>query len=197
MTTLWWIGLVAVVGALFGGYHRYQGSGRRPPSEAPTQITWTDLTINPYNVDFDVLLEDWRWLVDKSYKPLVISAFGDLFLEGQDGSMYWLDTGMGKLIKVASSPKEFKSLMVQPENSNAWFMPPLVMDLKAKGMNLGPSQCYGWRIPPALGGKAEASNLEITDLQVHFSILGQINSKAKDLPAGTSIRGIKIEEPRH
>jgi Domain of unknown function (DUF1851) len=195
MKALWLIVLIAAVGAAFGGYYLFQRAGRRARSEVATPITWNDLTINPYDVDFNALLADWRWLVDESYQPLVISAFGDLFLEGKDRSMFWLDTGMGTMIKVAGSPEEFKSLMVIPEKTGEWFMLPLVIDLKVSGMNLGPGQCYSWKVPPVLSGTTEVSNVEISDLHVHFSILGQINRQVKDLPPGTSIRDIKINVP--
>lgn len=159
------------------------------------RITSNDLVINTNGVDFKALLDDWRWLVDESYTPVVISAFGDLFLEGKDGAMYRLDTGMGRVSKVANSREEFRSLMTKPDNAGEWFMPTLVLELKSRGRTLGPGECYSYKVPPILGGNVEVANFETTDLQVHFSVLGQIHHKVKDLPDGTSIRDIKVSEP--
>ena len=75
------------------------------------KITWNELTINPDGLDFDTLLEEWRWLVPETMSPVVVSALGDLFLVDADDSVHWLDTGAGKLTRVADSPVEFLSLI--------------------------------------------------------------------------------------
>ena len=31
------------------------------------------------------LLEDWRWLVDASYSPFVVTSMGDMVLSNADG----------------------------------------------------------------------------------------------------------------
>ncbi len=61
------------------------------------RITWNDLTLNPDGIDFNDLLAEWRWLVPETMVPVVVSALGDLFLRDNDNSIYWLDTGSGKL----------------------------------------------------------------------------------------------------
>jgi hypothetical protein len=112
-------------------------------------LTWNDLTVSPYDVDFDDLLSDWRRLVDATYTPVVITALGDLFLRARDGSIWWLDTGWGRLTRVADSADDFKALMVKPEHLNEWSVPQLVGDLKAGGMGLGAAQCHSYKIPPS------------------------------------------------
>ncbi len=73
--------------------------------------------------------------------------------------------------------------------------PQLVGDILATGKRLQPGQCFGYKVPPVLGGEVEPDNFEPTDLQVHFGILGQIHREVKDLPEGTPISEIKIEPP--
>jgi hypothetical protein len=157
------------------------------------KITWDDLTINSNTINFDDLLSTWRWLVGKQLQPVVVSAIGDLFLRHEDGRIFWLDVACGILSEVAPSAEEFKKLMVQPVHTNEWFIPQLIGDLKASGLNLGPSQCYSYKVPPPLGGEIELSNFEVCDISVHFNVLGQINEQIKDLPEGTSISEISIE----
>jgi hypothetical protein len=159
------------------------------------RLTWNDLTVSPYEVDLGALLADWRWLVDTTYAPVVITALGDLFLRGGDGSIHWLDTVAGRLTKVADDAEEFKSLMVRPEHLDEWFLPQLVGDLKTSGVNLGAGQCYSYKIPPVLSGRIEPSNVEPADLLVHFSLMGQIHRQVKDLPGGTPIHEFKVGEP--
>jgi hypothetical protein len=157
------------------------------------RITWNELTVTPDGVDLDGLLSEWRWLADESFDPIVISALGDLFLRNDDGRIFWLNAGSGQLTKVADSAEEFKRLMVQAENANDWFVPQLVGDILASGKRLKAGECFGYKVPPVLGGEIEPDNFEPTDLQVHFGILGQIHRQVKDLPPGTPIGEIKIE----
>lgn len=157
------------------------------------KITWNELTINPYNIDFNDLLSEWRWLVGNEYQPVVISTLGDLFLRHNDGRIFWLNAGWGQLTEVAKNGDEFKQLMTQIDNANEWFNPNLVGEILSSGKTLKPQQCLGFKIPPALGGKITPDNFEPTPLSVHFSILGQIHLQIKDLPPGTSIDKIKIK----
>jgi hypothetical protein len=55
--------------------------------------------------------------------------------------------------------------------------------------------CYSCKTPLSLGGQLEADNFERTDLQVHYSILGQLHQQTRHLPPGTKIDSIKIESP--
>lgn len=151
------------------------------------RLTWNDLVVSPNGVNFDALLTDWRWLVDAALAPVAITAMGDVFFRAGDGSIHWLDTVAGRLTRVASDADEFKSLIAQPEYLDEWFLPQLVGDLKTGGMSLGEGQCYSYKIPPVLSGPVEPSNVEPTDLLIHFSLTGQIHRQLKGLPEGTSI----------
>jgi hypothetical protein len=42
------------------------------------------LTIKTEGLPFESLLSDWRWLVEPSFTPCLMTAFGDLFL--RDGA---------------------------------------------------------------------------------------------------------------
>ncbi len=56
------------------------------------------------------------------------------------------------------------------------------------GMRLLPDQCYGYKIPPILGGSYSLENVEVTDLSVHYAFLADIWRQTKDVPNGTKIR---------
>jgi hypothetical protein len=159
------------------------------------RITWNELTVNFQTHGADDLLCDWRWLLGDSMQLLLVSALGDMFLADAEGRIFWLDTGTGQLQQIAGSETEFKQLMQQKENADQWFIPQLVGDLMAGGIRLSPGQCYSYKKPPILGGEIEPANFEPADLSVHFSLLGQLHRKVKDLPPGAKISDIKIVEP--
>jgi hypothetical protein len=52
--------------------------------------------------------------------------------------------------------------------------------LAAGGARPIQEQCIGYRIPPKLGGVDEIGNLEPIDMEVYWSITGQINAKIRN-----------------
>ena len=155
------------------------------------------LTRNFGNVPLEELLSDWRWLIDDAYSPLLMTAFGDLFLKSETGGVYFLDLVSGEFNRVAATVNEFETLLRNPEKVEEWLMPDLVMSLREQGMTLEDRECYGYKIPPVLGGEISVENVEPSDLAVYFSILGQIHHQVHDLPPGTPITGFTVdgEEP--
>jgi hypothetical protein len=55
-------------------------------------------------------------------------------------------------------------------------------------------QCAGYRTPLFLGGEDAVSNLEVSDLDVYWTLMGQLRLKAMTLPLGTPISEVQIEE---
>ncbi|MHC4345289.1 MAG: T6SS immunity protein Tdi1 domain-containing protein [Planctomycetota bacterium] len=157
------------------------------------KITWNELIVSfdPHGED---LLSDWRWLIGATSQPILITSLGDAFLQESDGAVYWLKVGEGSYEKIASSGDEFQRQLKSGTSIDDWFLPQLVGDILASGVRFGPNQCLSFKKPPFLSGEYERNNFEVTDLAVHFSILGQLYQQVKDLPEGTRISDIKIED---
>lgn len=156
------------------------------------KITMNELTVR-FDRGRDDLIKEWRWLVGDTAEPILITSLGDAFLQDEDNSISWLDVGGGEYTRVAASPEEFRRII--PDNVDDWFVPQLVGDLLTSGLSIGENECFSFKKPPVFGGVYELENFEATDLTAHFSILGQIYFQAKDLPEGTPINQIKVEEP--
>lgn len=149
-------------------------------------LTWNDLTVSFEHLDRAKLIEDWQWLVGPSL-PILITSVGDAFLQSEDGEIYWLITGSAELEKVANSYEEFQGKLNDNELIHDWFLVPIVSQLKEQGVQLEQGKLYGFKQLPVLGGKYEPENFELTDIEVYFTISGQMNFKIKDLPDGTKI----------
>jgi hypothetical protein len=143
------------------------------------------LTIKIDGLSFDLLLSDWRWLVQPSFAPVLMTAFGDLFLRDEAGCVHFLDLMAGEFKQVAASKDEFDLLCDDREQRRIWFIGFLLMELRKLRGDLLPGQCYGCRTPLSLGGQLDAGNFERTDLQTHYSVLGQLHRETKHLPPGT------------
>jgi hypothetical protein len=153
------------------------------------------LTIKTDGQPFDTLLSDWRWLVSPDFAPVLMTAFGDLFLRDQSGHIHFLDLMSGELKQVAESQQEFDRLCEDREQRRSWFVGFLLTEVRKSCGELEAGECYSCKKPLSLGGQLETDNFERTDLQVHYSILGQLHQQTRHLPPGTKIDGIKIESP--
>jgi hypothetical protein len=151
------------------------------------------LTIKIDRLPFDTLLSDWRWLVSKDFTPVLMTAFGDLFLRDQAGCVHFLDLMSGEFKQVAKSQEDFDRLCEDRQQRRSWFVGFLFSEIRNLRGDLEACQCYSCKIPLSLGGQLEPDNFERTDLQVHYSILGQLHQQARHLPVGTKIDSIKIK----
>jgi len=147
-----------------------------------------DLTINMSRVDVADIRECWEWLLKDMPKVLMISKLGDMFLEGRDNGIYWLDTGIGELNKITDSISEFQQLLKDDEAVDNWFLPELISGLVDSGITLDSDEVYSYKKLPLIGGEYSVENLEPTNISVHFAISGQIAEQVKNLPDGTPVK---------
>jgi len=153
------------------------------------------LTIPIEGLPFDKLLADWRWLVPEKSTPLLMTAFGDLFLCDDAGQVHLLALMTGELKSVAASQQEFEEACENREQRRSWFLGFLSMELKKRHGPLPKNDCYSCKIPLSLGGKLESENFEPIDLLTHFSVLGQLHRQTKHLPPGTRIEKVNVISP--
>lgn len=59
-------------------------------------------------------------------------------------------------------------------------------------VEIGYSECVGYRIPLFLGGKDSIENLEMVDLDVYFSLCAQLRNKTKSMRPGQTIKSISM-----
>ena len=155
-------------------------------------VELSDYSIDVSEYSFESLLGNWKWLINKPASPFLMTLFGDVFLKNENEEYWWLDTFAGKLSKIADSQEDFYKLIGNPQKFVEMFMFEVVNINRQLGLDLSEKQCYSFKIPPILGGQLEPENIEVCDIFVHLSILGQIHQQVKDLPPGTKITDIKI-----
>lgn len=54
------------------------------------------------------------------------------------------------------------------------------------------SACVGYRIPLFLSGQDEVANLELTDMEVYWTLHGQLRQQIMNKPVGTKVRRFKL-----
>ncbi len=152
-----------------------------------------DYLIDPADKDWAKLLAGWVPFLPSEFTVWMVNRFGDAICIFADGSIHYLDTGSGEVRRLAGDEDDFCTKIDQGDNADDWLMIPWVDDCVAAGLRLGPNQCYGFKIPPVLGGKYEIDNIEVTDLAVHLSFSADIYRQTKDLPEGTPVTGVTFK----
>jgi type VI secretion system (T6SS) immunity protein Tdi1 len=149
-----------------------------------------DITLPTAGIDWEKVLQEWSWILKDhpEFNVWMLTRFADLFVRLPDDSIWWLESGSGTFERVADTKLQFAQILNQPERLAQWFMPALIEELEAAGMVLGEKQCYGFKIPPGLGGKFVISNIKVTDIENYFLALGGIWHLLREVPDGTTVR---------
>jgi hypothetical protein len=124
--------------------------------------------------DWVAMLSGWSEILPASFTVWLVNRFGDVVAVLDDESVHLLDIGVGTFARVAGSRKRFAELMNIPKNANNWLAIPLVDRCAAAGLVLGPWQCYGYKIPPLLGGEYSAENVALVDLAENYGVLAEV-----------------------
>lgn len=152
-----------------------------------------DLTVSFAHLNPETLFEDWEWLIEENKHPVMITKAGDAFLQDNNtGEVYFLDTVEGLLSQVASTGDEFMALLSDVDFVMEHFAVNLIAPLLKEEESIQDGMLYGWKKPCVLGGEFSTDNLEPTDIEVHFSLQGQIWNQVKDLPEGSTIDNVNI-----
>lgn len=168
---------------------RLKASG--PEKPRPMELGPADLFVRTDPQTTDLLLEDWRWKVGNEAKVFRVTVFGDLFIQGPEGQIYWLDTGSGRYVEVAKSVEQWAD--AAKTHGEEWFHWDTLRKLRSLGVKLGEGQVYSWRQDPMLGGAESVDNVDVVSLEVHVSHAGRTAKAIKDLPPGTKINKFEFE----
>ena len=152
------------------------------------------LQIDLADQDFDVILSEWRWLVDESYTPVLMTFLGDLFMKDAADRIFFLDLKCGSLEEVASSEAELEAFLGDRAARMELVLGFLHAELKSEQGPLECGECYSCKIPPTLGGALDPENFGRADIQAHYSILGQLQGQIRGLPEGTRIKNVHIDD---
>jgi hypothetical protein len=128
-----------------------------------------DYLISQPGKDWARLLKDWTPPLPPRFTLWLVNRLGDVFVILENNAVLRLDVGTGSCDEIARNREHFAQLVDAGDNADQWLRIRLVDTCRRAGMNLGPYECYGFKIPPTLGGQYEVSNLTPTNLAVHYS----------------------------
>ena len=138
----------------------------------------TDYLIDLADKDWSQLLATWVPPLPTRFTVWLINRLGEAFVADETGSVLRLDVGAGSCQAVARSREHFAQLLDASDNTETWLRVSVIDACRHAGMRLGPLECYGFRIPPTLGGGYEPGNLVPTHLAIHYSYQAYICKQA-------------------
>jgi hypothetical protein len=146
-----------------------------------------DYILDHSKVDWPNVLRDWLWLIPDHLTVWIMNRFGDLFVVLDDGTIHMLEIGGGRITKIAESRDDFADKIDGGENANQWLMIPLVDKLVSAGVRLSKGTCYGYRIPPVIGGDYTVENTAVVSIPEHYSFHADIHQQIKNVPDGAKV----------
>jgi hypothetical protein len=156
-------------------------------------LTLDDLTVSIGHLDRKALLRDWHWLIGPTKVPVLVTALGNAFvLDTDDGTVHLLDAGPATLQQVSACIDEFRKRLRDKDFVIEHFAPIIVVRMRERGQTLQAGQLYGFRRAPCLGGEYSPDNLEPTDIDVHFALLGQTHQRIRNESRGAPVDEIEI-----
>ncbi|MBN9691944.1 MAG: DUF1851 domain-containing protein [Verrucomicrobia bacterium] len=147
----------------------------------------SEITFSPEQVDALSLRVLWSWRVPESYRPLLLSLFGDWFFADSHDRVHMLDLVSGQLRPIADTEVEFFVMLDAEEQRHEWLMSHLVEAAERAGIQRSASQCFAFRTPPSLGGPLSPANLVPWDLAAYQTGTSKLLQQVADLPIGTQV----------
>lgn len=149
--------------------------------------------IQPSSDSVEAALASWSWLDIQDKTPYAVTAMGDVFLEGEDG-IWFLDRIEGKLSLAAVDRERLQQILNSEEGQDHYLWHGLVESAHADGMIPDDIECYDFKMAPILGGPTTLESLELRSFELVLNIAGQVHQQVKDLPAGTPVSQVNIQE---
>lgn len=123
-------------------------------------------------------LDAWQWIGLDDKKPILVTAFADVFFRGADG-IWFLDTIEGQLKFVCSTRRHLDQLLTEKQWQQMYLLSHHVDRALSEGNKLGEGQCYNFARHPVAGGTMEYENVERINFVVALHIKGQMHDKLR------------------
>lgn len=107
---------------------------------------------------------------------------------GGQAGVVMFEPGTGEALEIPSNLKSFHNSGLLEFGEAALAISFHDKWLAAGGAMPRYDQCIGYRRPVFLSGADEVENLEVSDIDVYWHLMGQLILKTKGLPQGTKVR---------
>ncbi len=149
--------------------------------------------ISPSDHALNMALDAWKWVGLGERKPILVTAFADIFLTSSEGISF-LDTIDGKVKPVCSSREELEQILETGDGKKRYLLSDFVDRAIDEGQILGERQCYDFMVHPSVGGAFSYENVECCDFSIALGLRGQLHERCRHLAPGTRISEVIFEK---
>jgi hypothetical protein len=113
--------------------------------------------------------------------------------QGTEPLVLMFEPGTGEVLEIPVTVRDFLESEIVDAADAALARSFYLEWMESSGVeSVGFTECVGYRVPLFLGGADTVDNLEIVDISVYWSILGQIRAGTVNAPMGTEITEIEL-----
>jgi hypothetical protein len=132
---------------------------------------------SPTEAEIANALRLWPELSSKRVRPLLVSAFGDIFVETEAGDVWIVSPIDLSCEQIAGSVKELEQLFAD----SAWAQPRLLTEVallaRERGIERAPGQVFAIAPHPSFTGSLRVEQLMPMDLSVWHTIAVQLRTE--------------------
>ncbi len=133
---------------------------------------------------YAVALESWSWLDLHGKTPRFASLFGNIFLEDEQGTWWFLDTFEGELVPTWASRAELIAELETEEGQDQHLLGALAMAAShRRGLSLNDDEVYAYVPPPVITGSFDVDQIQVFKFSVAVNVAGQLHRQLRGLPA--------------
>lgn len=142
----------------------------------------------------ETIADAWGWKGIDPTAVIDINPFGNVIVETSSGDFWRICPEELSATRLADSNAELETVFQNPEFLTDWDMAQLAQEAE-DAFGIPPEdRCYCLKMPGALGGKYEHSNLATISIIELLSVSGSLAKQIGDVPDGGKVRLI-VKKP--
>jgi hypothetical protein len=136
----------------------------------------------PAEASISTALRLWPELAGKRVRPLLVSAFGDIYVEANTGEVWVAQPIELACEQVANSAKELQGLFSNVKWARERLLTEVALLAHERGTSRPDHQVFSIAPHPLLGGQIRVENLVAMDLEIWHHLCSEIKAHAQGNP---------------
>lgn len=137
----------------------------------------------PSESDLSAALSVWPELAGRRIRPLLVTAFGDIYIETDTGEVLVAKPIELECIHVCDSVDELQELFSNSKWAEEQLITELALLAKERGISREPHQVFAFAPHPSFTGSLNIENLMPMDINIWHNISSQLRGAQQGAPA--------------
>ena len=125
----------------------------------------------------------WPEFSGRSIRPLLVTAFGDIYVETQVGEVWLAKPIELECVRVSKSVKDWEKLFRDTEWAEENLLIDLALLANERGIKREPHQVFAFAPHPCITGRLDIEHLMPMDVNIWHLISLQLSNAQQDAPA--------------